>query len=548
MLALLLPLLRAFAHGDGGVDDALPWLVAGAAGAVLFCVLRVVADPIGYAAAATIAAQLRRRLMTHVTSLGIGWFTTQNKTRLARAVTADVGDAAHLTVTIGGPVLTATLFPATVAVVTLFVAPPVGLALCAIAVAAAIALRRAARVSADAETRLEQAAAEVAGQAIEFGQAQPVLRAARSAAGTGRMRAALDRHRVTYRDGMRRARTPFFVYSAVVSVGFVVTLVLIAALLDADRIDPISAVVLLVLVSRFLQSIGTLIDLIGAVRAMTNKISRIERLLDVAPLPVPAVPATVISTPEVAFDDVVFSYPGTDTCALDGVTLRCRPGSTTALVGPSGSGKTTVVRLIARFFDVDAGRVTVGGVDVRELDPRVLLDEIAIIFQDVYLFDDTIENNLLIARPGATRGELDDAARAARLDAVVSRLPDGWSTRVGEAGARLSGGERQRVAIARAILKRARIVLVDEAASALDPENERAVAAAVAGLEAPGRTTIVIAHRPATLETADQVIAMGHGRIAEQGSPSELLRTGGTFGRIHDRLRADRSWRIGARR
>ncbi|MDJ1640039.1 ABC transporter ATP-binding protein [Streptomyces pakalii] len=226
-----------------------------------------------------------------------------------------------------------------------------------------------------------------------------------------------------------------------------------------------------------------------------------------------------IDEAEVEFADVTFTYPGGDTPALRNVSLRCPAGSTTALVGPSGSGKTTATRLIARFFDIDSGELRIGGVDVRRLDPTTLLDEIPIVFQDVYLFDDTIEDNLRLARPEATWDELREAATAARLDGVIERLPAGWQTRVGEGGAQLSGGERQRVAIARAMLKRARIVLVDEASSALDPENEAAITRAIANLGAdPGRTVIVIAHRPATLEVADLVVSLDGGRVVESGT------------------------------
>nr|BFF04738.1 hypothetical protein GCM10020241_64130 [Streptoalloteichus tenebrarius] len=227
------------------------------------------------------------------------------------------------------------------------------------------------------------------------------------------------------------------------------------------------------------------------------------------------------------------------------MSFVCRPGTTTALVGPSGSGKTTVTRLVARFFDVDSGSVRVGGVDVRDLDHATLLGEIAIVFQDVYLFDTTIEENLRLARPDATREELEAAARAARLDEVIERLPDGWDTQVGEGGAQLSGGERQRVSIARAFLKRARIVLLDEAGSALDPENEGAISEAIANLARdPERTVIVIAHRPATLATADFVVALDGGRVMEFGSPVDLLRTGGTFARLHNQYEHARSWHI----
>ncbi|MFW5417795.1 ABC transporter ATP-binding protein [Nocardiopsis sp. CNT-189] len=545
LLGLLVPVLDAFVRPEPDLAAAAPWLALGAAGASAYAVLCIIATPVGFKAAGVLAAQLRRRLIRHVSTLPLGWFTAEHKARLARAVTADVGDAAQLAVTVAGPAITSTLLPATVVAVAFAVDWRMALLLCAIALAALWALRRAARITEAAETELERAAAEVAGRAIELGQAQPVLRAAGQAGGTPRMRAALADHRETYRDGMRRARRPFFVYTGVITGGFVAVLALAAVLALGGHIGVAEAVALLVLAARFLEPLGNLIDLIGALRAMTNKIARVEELLAAPALPVPAGPVRGIGEAGIEFSRVGFTYPGGGAPALSDVSLRFRPGTTTALVGPSGSGKTTVTRLIARFFDADTGRVRVGGADVRELDPAALLDEIAVVFQDVYLFDDTIENNLRLARQDATWDELEEAAAAARLDEVIERLPGGWRTRVGEAGAQLSGGERQRVAIARAVLKRARIVLVDEAASALDPVNEAAVSQAIADLgDDPGRTVIVIAHSPATLATADRVVSLDGGRVVETGTPEELLHGGGVFARLGRQYERARRWRI----
>ncbi|WP_028923251.1 ABC transporter ATP-binding protein [Pseudonocardia acaciae] len=555
LLGLLVPILDAVIRPGPDRAEALaeatPWLVLGGIGAAAYAVLCIVATPVGFKASGVLAAQLRRTLMRHVSTLPLGWFTAEHKARLARGVTADVGDAAHLAVTVAGPAITSTLLPATVVAVTFAVDWRMGLLLCVIALVASWALRRAGRIAELAEIELERASAGVAGRAIELGQAQPVLRASGLADGTPRMWDALVDHRETYRDGMRRARRPFFTYTAVIMGGFVAVLALVAELVLVERVAVAEAVVLLVLAARFLEPLGNLIELIGALRAMTNKIARIELLLATPTLPVPPGPVRSIDRADVELLGVSFTYPGgsdTRAAALREVSMRCRPGTTTALVGPSGSGKTTVTRLIARFFDVDSGRVLVGGVDVRELDPAVLLDEIAIVFQDVYLFDDTIEDNLRLAHPEATRDELEKAAASARLDEVIERLPDGWRTRVGEAGAQLSGGERQRVAIARAMLKRARIVLVDEASSALDPENEAAITQAIANLGSdPDRTVIVIAHRPATLAAADHVVSLDDGRVAESGTPSELMHTGGAFARMQRQYERSRHWRIASR-
>ncbi|SEH60797.1 ATP-binding cassette, subfamily B [Mycolicibacterium rutilum] len=545
LLGLLVPILDAVVRPTPDIATATPWLVLGALGAVVYAVLAVLITPVGFKAAGVLAVQLRTRLMRHVSTLPLGWFTAEHKARLARAVTADVGDAAHMAVTVAGPAITSTVLPATIVIVTLVVDWRMAVALCAVGVLAYWTLQRAARIAEIVEVELERATAEVAGRAIELGQAQPILRAAGYADGTPRMHAALVEHRETYRDGMRRARRPFFVYTGVIAGGFVAVLALAADLILREQVSVVEAIALLVLAARFLEPLGNLIDLIGALRAMTNKISRIEDMLATSALPMPAGATGRIDRADVEFSHVTFTYPGSGTPALRDVSLRCLAGTTTALVGPSGSGKTSVTRLIARFFDVDAGYVRVGGVDVRELDPAVLLEEIAIVFQDVYLFDDTVENNLLLAKPDATRDELDVVARAARLDEVIERLPEGWHSRVGEGGSQLSGGERQRVAIARAMLKRARIVLVDEASSALDPENEAAITQAIGNLTTdPNRTVIVIAHRPATLATADHVVCLEAGRVAETGTPAELRQTGGAFARLTRQYERARHWRI----
>jgi ATP-binding cassette subfamily B protein len=249
---------------------------------------------------------------------------------------------------------------------------------------------------------------------------------------------------------------------------------------------------------------------------------------------------------DIEFCDVTFAYNHDAKPVLRGVSFFCPSGSTVALVGASGAGKTTVTKLIARFFDVNAGSVKIGGTDVRDYDHASLLRNIAVVFQDVYLFDGTIEDNLRLARPEAAKEQLEAAARAARLDEVINRFPDGWQTQVGEAGAMLSGGERQRVSIARAFLKDAPIILIDEAVSALDPQNGRAVCGAVADLSGdPTRTVIIIAHHPAILATADYVVALEAGRVAATGTPDELTRTGGIFADLCKQYEHAGGWRIG---
>jgi len=232
----------------------------------------------------------------------------------------------------------------------------------------------------------------------------------------------------------------------------------------------------------------------------------------------------------VRFEDVSFTYGGEES-VLDRVTLEARRGETVALVGPSGGGKSTILNLIPRFYDVTGGRVTIDGVDVRDVTLSSLRHRIALVTQEPFLFDDTIHANIAYARPDASQGEIEEAARQAAAHEFVTELPNGYETLVGEAGARLSGGQRQRIAIARAFLKDAPILLLDEATSALDTESEAQVQAALERLMA-GRTTILIAHRLSTVRHADRIYVIDRGKVVETGSHASLVRKRGLYARL----------------
>ena len=246
---------------------------------------------------------------------------------------------------------------------------------------------------------------------------------------------------------------------------------------------------------------------------------------------------------DLAMEDVSFSYDGVRR-VIDGVTLSIPEGTTCALVGPSGSGKTTLVNLLARFWDVDAGRVALGGVDVREGTAESLLSRISMVFQNVYLFNDTVENNIRFGRPEASHGEVVAAAKRARCHDFIMGLPQGYDTVLDEGGASLSGGERQRVSIARAIMKDAPIVILDEATSSVDPENEHLLMAAIAEL-ARGKTLVTIAHRLNTVRDADQILVVDGGRIVQRGTHEELVREQGVYRRFIEVRREAAGWRLG---
>lgn len=244
---------------------------------------------------------------------------------------------------------------------------------------------------------------------------------------------------------------------------------------------------------------------------------------------------------DIVFEHVSFAYD--EKKVLDDVSFTAAEGEVTALVGPSGSGKSTCAKLAARLWDIDEGTIKVGGVDISTVDPEVLLTDYSVVFQDVVLFDDTVMENIRLGKHGASDEEVLAAAKAANCDEFVERLPEGYNTSIGENGAKLSGGERQRISIARALLKDAPIILLDEATASLDVENETKVQGALSRL-LRGKTVLVIAHRMRTVEAADKIIVLKEGRVAEEGTPADLMKKGGIFERMVELQKQSAGWKL----
>ena len=275
-----------------------------------------------------------------------------------------------------------------------------------------------------------------------------------------------------------------------------------------------------------------------------DSLSRITSIMEEEPLPVPAQPSRPKGN-DVRFEDVSFSYEGSDGPAVDHVSFDVPGGTTLALVGPSGGGKSTCASLIPRFWDADSGRVLVGGVDVRDMDPHELMDQVAFVFQANQLFRQTLADNVRASKPDATDDEVLAALSAAQCDDIVEKLPQGIDTMLGAGGAYLSGGEVQRVALARAILKDAPIVVLDEATAFADPENEALIQRAFTRL-AEGRTVVMIAHRLSTVVGADNIVVLDQGKVAESGTHADLLAEGGLYARMWADYEKAARWKIEA--
>lgn len=390
---------------------------------------------------------------------------------------------------------------------------------------------------------VEPAHQELAIRVAEFASCQAALRAAGRATDVPPLRAAIA-------DDERKSKTNLWygivgnlldgVVTQVIIVGVIV---LTGYLATSGTLGPIEAVVFIGIALRVNQVLAEVGAMVFGSEDKRQTLMAIDEVLDAPVLVEPVVSAKLTQPGQIEFDDVHFGYHS-ETPVLNGVSFTAAPRTMTALVGPSGSGKTTIARLVARFYDVDAGTVRVGGVDVRDQRTADLMAQLSMVFQDIYLFDDTLRANVLVGNPNASEAEVERAAELAGVSEIVRRLPEGWNSLVGEGGRALSGGERQRVSVARALLKGSPIVLFDEATSALDPENEANIVAAVEALR-QNSTVLIIAHKLDTIRSADQIVVLDSaGHVSQLGTHKELSGQEGIYRDFLDGRERAQGWRL----
>ncbi|MDA5558706.1 ABC transporter ATP-binding protein [Shimia sp. MMG029] len=381
--------------------------------------------------------------------------------------------------------------------------------------------------------------AEAGGVMVEYMQGIDVIRSYNQVAeGQSRFRAGLDKFRAVSIQMVVTLVVPMLSFAAVIMLGMPL-LVAVAGLRLSATPEADLTIALVLMFSVYGPLIG-LVSVVERIRIAEASLDRLEDVLLAKPLPV-LTPTHDPSDSAITLEKVGFAY-APDAPVLKEISFTAPPRSMTAIVGPSGSGKSTILNLVARFWDVTEGILSIGGADVRHIPSDKHRDLVSMVFQDVYLFGGTIRDNIAAGREGATQVQIESAARKAQAHDFISNLPQGYDTEVGEGGAHLSGGEQQRVSIARAILKDAPIILLDEATAALDPSNDLAIQRALAALVSE-KTLIIVAHKLTTIRAADQILVLDQGSIAERGNHDRLIAKGGLYAKMIDRKTKAANWR-----
>lgn len=506
--------------------DLRGWLIALAMCAAASFILEYFLAIRSYVVAFDFLTNMHRAIGDKIASLPLGAFRADTAGKTSRLVSRELMMLGEIFAHMYSPLIAAIVTSLTMlAGITVF-SPVLGV-VCLVSVpivAGGVWVARRCLLSGSALK--EAPARELSHRIVEYATKQGALRACGRSASYEPLRRAEELYGAAARRSLIRETLGQITNGMAAQVVVVSLICAIGLLAVGGSVSPVEAVVAIGLLLRFTQILVDIGMLTSAFETRRPVLDLGHEILSAPELPTASEDGESDDSTElsasVALEDVVFSYEA-DQPVLRGVSFRVEPGTMTAIVGPSGCGKTTIARLIARFYDVDSGVVSVGDRDVRSWDTAKLMAQLSLVFQDVYLFDDTLEANVRVGRPDASAAEIEEAARLSGVDEIVARLPMGWDTPVGEGGRALSGGERQRVSIARALLKDSPIVLFDEATSALDPENEHRVTAAMDKLRR-NATLIVIAHKLDTITAADQIVVLDeNGRVVQIGTHTQLF-------------------------
>ncbi|WP_200920413.1 ABC transporter ATP-binding protein [Agreia sp. Leaf244] len=538
-VAQLAGVLLAFQEGAATAVWQWGWVAVAALLVRLMCVF--VAGGITHFADTRFQLIVRRRMAARLGRVPLGWFTARTSGTVKKGVSDDVLHMHHLVAHTALEIVDGVVVPVVTLVylfsinwvMSLFVMLPLVIGIALYAAQIAKVRPRMAEYS--------TAMGEISGTAVEFVQGISVIKAfGQSGRAYRRFLNATKRFMELMVGVTSGSMRPSALAEVVLAplTSLVIVTAAGAALAGAGWINPTDVIPFVLLGLGVTAPVMALFFSATATTQAAEASERVLALLATEMLPTsdaPRVPAD--ST--IALEDVRFSYDG-EHAALDGIDLLLAPGTTTALVGRSGSGKTTIAKLIPRFWDPDAGRITLGGIDLRDIAPSELYRHVTFVFQDVQLLSASVAENIRLAKPNATLAEVEASARAAQIHRRILELPRGYESVVGE-DALLSGGEAQRVSIARALLANAPVLVLDEATAFADPESEALIQDALSEL-AVGRTLLVIAHRLSTIQGADQIAVVEHGRIVERGTHDDLLARAGTYAGLWANHERSASW------
>ena len=536
----IIPLLEAFLGED--LQTAWRWVILLGCLTAMIALLGYLQASLGIQVGMSAQTSIQHRAGDHIGALPLGWFGPQKVGPVARSLTTGTdeifGAFGHYLL----PLISGILVPAGVAIGMLFINPPVGLAMLISAPILYLVNKWGIHLYARTEAQDTRASSAANNAVIEYTQAQAVLRSTGSTSrGNNTLTTALEQQRKTGRRLVLQSLPGQIGFSLIVQLTFILLVYVVIARTFSAELSAPAAIALIAVTARFTDPLNTAAVMATALRGSVAAAERVTALLSEPLMPVPTTDHEPQGT-TIAFDHVRFSY-SPERQVIDDVSFTVPAGTTTALVGASGAGKTTLLRLAARFYDTTSGSVCIGGNDVCDYATETLTTLISMVFQNVYLFDTTIAENIRIGKPSATDEEIRVASENAGINEIITRLPLGLDTPVGEGGRNLSGGERQRIAIARALLKDAPIVLLDEATSSLDAANEALVLEGIRRLT-QGKTVLVVAHRLTTIRDANQIIFLRDGHIAEQGTHEQLQALGGHYAAFwRDRDRAS-GWHI----
>ena len=530
-----------------GVSGSARWGWTAVWTAVISIVLYFAALMSTHIAAFRTARNIRRSAMAHVLKLPLGFFTGSQSGRLRKLIDDNAGLTEDL-LAHKLPDLAGTIVTPVAAVLMLFLFDwKMGL-LCLLTMVLALlsmCLMMGGK-NAGFFHRYQKEIERMSGEAVEYVRGIPVVKMFQQTVYSFKAFYAAIRDysdlASQYAMSCRVGQTCFLTF-----INGAFALLIPAALLLASGGDVRTVLVNFIFYALFAPACGQMINRImymsEAVMEADEAVGRLDEILSQEPMENTGIEKQPADA-AVSFDHVTFTYPGADRPALSDVSFAVRPGQVTALVGPSGGGKTTAASLIPRFWDADSGAVSIGGVNVKEMDTEDLMKQTAFVFQDTRLFKESLLENIRAARPDASREEVLSAAHAAQCDDILEKLPQGLDTVVGARGVYLSGGEQQRIALARAILKDAPIVVLDEATAFADPENEHQIQKAFEAL-IRNKTVLMIAHRLSTVQDADHIIVLSGGKIAEQGCHESLLAQHGVYAAMWEDYQRSARWKVG---